>query len=98
MESGSHDLTTAAATPGPACSAATDAIPEIALLVEDAVRDVQERTAFALGTIGDPSAEPYLKKARDKMRAQKKATMADMMQEGLDEISGKSPTTHTKCP
>jgi hypothetical protein len=78
--------------------AATDAIPEIALLLEDPVKDVQERAAFALGTIGDPSAEPYLKKARDNMRAQKKTTMADMMQEGLDEISGKSPTTHTKCP
>ena len=78
--------------------AAKDAIPEIALLLEDPVGDVQERAAYALGTIGDKSAEPYLIKARDNMRAQKKNTMALTMQEGLDEISGKSPTEHTKCP
>ena len=78
--------------------AAKDAIPEMALLLEDPVPDVQERAAYALGTIGDKSAEPYLIKARDAMRAQKKNTMALTMQEGLDEISGKSPTEHTHCP
>ena len=78
--------------------AAKDAIPQMALLLEDPDKDVQDRAAFALGTIGDPSAEPYLKKARDNFRAQKKTSSADMMQEGLDEISGKSPTEHTKCP
>ena len=54
--------------------AAKDAIPEMALLLEDPVPDVQERAAYALGTIGDKSAEPYLIKARDAMRAQKKNT------------------------
>jgi HEAT repeats len=78
--------------------AAKDAIPEIAVLLEDPVKDVYERAAFTLGTIGDPSAEPFLKKVRDSARAQKKTMIADMMQEGLDEISGKSPTEHTKCP
>lgn len=78
--------------------AAKDAIPDIALLLEDPVGDVQERAAYALGTIGDPSAVPHLTKARDNMRAQKKSTMALTMQEGIDEISGKSPTEHTKCP
>lgn len=78
--------------------AAKDAIPEMALLLEDPVKDVQERAAFALGTIGDPSAVPFLTKVRDKARAEKKTMMADTMQEGLDEISGKSPTEHTKCP
>jgi hypothetical protein len=78
--------------------AAKDAIPEIALLLEDPVKDVYERAAFTLGTIGDPSAVPYLTKVRDNARAQKKTAVADMMQEGLDEISGKSPTEHTKCP
>lgn len=78
--------------------AAKDAIPEIALLLEDPVKDVYERAAFTLGTIGDPSAVPYLTKVRDNARAQKKTAIADMMQEGLDEISGKSPTEHTKCP
>lgn len=78
--------------------AAKEAIPEIALLLEDPVGDVQERAAYALGTIGDRSAEPYLIKARDTMKAQKKNTMALTMQEGLDEISGKSPTEHTHCP
>jgi hypothetical protein len=78
--------------------AAKDAIPEIALLLEDPVKDVQERAAFTLGTIGDPSAVPFLTKVRDNARAQKKTMMADTMQEGLDEISGKSPTEHTKCP
>ena len=48
--------------------------------------------------IGDPSAVPFLTKVRDNARAQKKTAIADMMQEGLDEISGKSPTEHTKCP
>ena len=78
--------------------AAKDAIPEIALLLEDPVKDVYERAAFTLGTIGDPSAVPFLTKVRDTARAQKKTAIADMMQEGLDEISGKSPTEHTKCP
>jgi len=78
--------------------AAKSAIPDIALLLEDPVKDVQERAAFALGTIGDPSAVPFLTKVRDKARAEKKTMMADTMQEGLDEISGKSPTEHTKCP
>jgi len=78
--------------------AAKDAIPQMAVLLEDPVKDVQDRAAFALGTIGDPSAEPYLKKARDNFRAQKKTASADMMQEGLDEISGKSKTEHTHCP
>ena len=78
--------------------AAKDAIPEIAVLLEDPVKDVYERAAFTLGTIGDPSAVPFLTKVRDTARAQKKTAIADMMQEGLDEISGKSPTEHTKCP
>ena len=78
--------------------AAKDAIPEIALLLEDPVKDVYERAAFTLGVIGDPSAVPFLTKVRDSARAQKKTAIADMMQEGLDEISGKSPTEHTKCP
>jgi hypothetical protein len=78
--------------------AAKDAIPQIALLLEDPVKDVYERAAYALGTIGDPSAVPFLTKVRDNARAQKKTMVADMMQEGLDEISGKSPTEHTKCP
>jgi hypothetical protein len=78
--------------------AAKDAIPDIAVLLEDPVKDVYERAAFTLGTIGDPSAVPFLTKVRDNARAQKKTAIADMMQEGLDEISGKSPTEHTKCP
>lgn len=78
--------------------AAKDAIPDIAALLEDPVSDVQERAAYALGTIGDKSAEPFLIKARDAMKAQKKNTMALTMQEGLDEISGKSKTEHTHCP
>ncbi|MFN7978515.1 MAG: HEAT repeat domain-containing protein [Vicinamibacterales bacterium] len=78
--------------------AAKEAIPDIAPLLEDPVSDVQERAAYALGTIGDKSAEPFLIKARDAMKAQKKNTMALTMQEGLDEISGKSPTEHTHCP
>jgi hypothetical protein len=61
-------------------------------------KDVYERAAFTLGTIGDPSAVPFLTKVRDSARAQKKTAIADMMQEGLDEISGKSPTDHPKCP
>jgi hypothetical protein len=78
--------------------AAKDAIPDIAVLLEDPVKDVYERAGFTLGTIGDPSAVPFLTKVRDNARAQKKTMIADMMQEGLDEISGKSPTEHTKCP
>ena len=78
--------------------AAKEAIPDIAVLLEDPVKDVQERAAFTLGTIGDPSAIPFLTKVRDSARAQKKTMMADTMQEGLDEISGKSPTEHPKCP
>ena len=78
--------------------AAKDAIPDIAVLLDDPVKDVYERAAFTLGTIGDPSAVPFLTKVRDNARAQKKTAIADMMQEGLDEISGKSPTEHTKCP
>lgn len=78
--------------------AAKDAIPDMAALLDDPVSDVQERAAYALGTIGDKSAEPYLIKARDSMKAQRKNTMALTMQEGLDEISGKSKTEHTHCP
>ena len=78
--------------------AAKDAIPEIAVLLEDPNRDVVDRAAFAVGTIGDPSAIPFLEKVRDSARAQKKNPIADMMQEGLDEISGKSATEHTHCP
>ena len=52
--------------------AAKDAIPEIALLLEDPVKDVQERAAYALGTIGDPSAVPYLTKVRDNVRGAEK--------------------------
>src|SRR5580765_6110435 len=64
--------------------AAKDAIPDIAVLLEDPDKDVYERAAFTLGTIGDPSAVPYLTKVRDNARAQKKTAIADMMQEGLD--------------
>lgn len=77
---------------------ATTAIPDIVLLLDDPVDDVRERAAYALGAIGDKSAEPGLTKARETARAQNKNTLALTMQEGLDEISGKSPVDHPTCP
>ena len=78
--------------------AAKEAIPDLVALLADSVNDVSDRAAFALGTIGDPSAVPGITQARDAARTQKKNARADMFQEALDEISGKSPTEHTHCP
>jgi len=78
--------------------AATEAIPDLIALLDDPVNDVSDRAAYALGTIGDKSAVPEITKARDAARAQKKTSRADMFQEALDEISGKSRTEHTHCP
>lgn len=78
--------------------AAKEAIPDLVAMLEDPVNDVSDRAAFALGTIGDKSAVPGITQARDAAKAQKKTSRADMFQEALDEISGKSPTEHTHCP
>jgi len=78
--------------------AAKEAIPDLVVLLDDPVDDVRERAAYALGTIGDPSAVPGLSKARDTAKAQGKTMISLTMQEGIDEITGKSPTEHTKCP
>ncbi len=78
--------------------AAKEAIPDLIALLDDAVNDVSDRAAYALGTIGDNSAVPGITKALDSAKAQKKTSRALMFQEALDEISGKSPTEHTHCP
>lgn len=77
---------------------AKEAIPDLVALLDDPIDDVRERAAYALGAIGDRSAEPGLRKAKDTAHAQHKSTLELTMQEGLDEISGKSVVDHPKCP
>jgi hypothetical protein len=75
-----------------------EAITDPVALLNDPEKDVRERVAFDLGAIGDPSAIPAMEKARDTWRTQNQRMTADDIQEGIDEITGKSKTEHPKCP
>ncbi len=69
-------------------------------LLDDPLNDVRERAAFDLGMIANREAIPLMEKARDHARTQNNRKIADTIQEGIDEITGKSkvPTDHPKCP
>jgi hypothetical protein len=75
-----------------------EALTDLVALLEDPDKDVRERVAFDLGAIGDPSAIPAMEKSRDNWRKQNDRHTADEIQEGIDEITGKSKADHPKCP
>ena len=79
---------------------ATDAVPDLIALLEDAEDSVRIRAAYALGGLGQAakSAEPALKKALERARAQDKSMVEGSMENALNEIAGKTPSNRYKCP
>jgi HEAT repeat protein len=79
---------------------ATEAIPDITPLLMDPVSDVAERAAYTLGGMGAgaKSAIPELQKAQAAYKAQHKSMLEGTMQEGIDEINGKSDGKRYTCP
>ena len=75
-----------------------EAMVEMVALLEDPVHDVVTRGAFDLGAIGDPAAIPLMQKALDNAKKQGNRKAVSTIQEGIDEITGKSKTDHPKCP
>jgi HEAT repeat protein len=79
---------------------ATEAIPDITPLLMDPDSDVAERAAYTLGGMGAgaKSAIPELQKAQAAYKTQKKSMLEMTMQEGIDEITGKSNGKRYTCP
>jgi hypothetical protein len=79
---------------------AVEAIPDLVPLLMDPVHDVAERTAFTLGGLGaaGKSAIPALLKAKADYKAAHNSSLESMMQEGIDEINGKSDGKRYTCP
>jgi HEAT repeat protein len=79
---------------------ASEAIPDLVPLLMDPDSDVAERTAYTLGGLGaaGKSAIPALQKAQAAYKAQRKSMLEGTMQEGIDEINGKSKGNRYTCP
>ena len=79
---------------------AADAVPDLVALLDDPDRDVQVRAAYALGGMGKAavSAEPGLRDAQKRARAQKNSMVEGTIDVALDEISGKRASNRYKCP
>jgi HEAT repeat protein len=78
---------------------ATEAIPDLIALLDDPVEDVRVRAGYAIGGMGKAaaSAEPALKKAKQKAAAAHDDMMDGTLENALDEIHGK-PANRYKCP
>lgn len=78
---------------------AAEAIPALVPLLMDPDPDVAERTAYTLGGLGTAakSAIPDLQKAQAAYKAKKKSMLESTMQEGIDEINGKSDGKRYSC-
>lgn len=78
---------------------AVDAIPDIVPLLMDPDSDVAERAAYTLGGLGAAakSAIPDLQKAQAAYKAKHKSMLESTMQEGIDEINGKSDGKRYSC-
>jgi HEAT repeat protein len=79
---------------------AADAIPDIVPLLMDPDSDVAERAAYTLGGLGAAGkpAIPDLQKAQAAYKAKHKSMLEMTMQEGIDEINGKSDGKRFRCP
>ena len=79
---------------------AAEAIPALVPLLMDPDSDVAERAAYTLGGLGAAakSAIPDLQKAQAAYKAKKKSMLEMTMQEGIDEINGKSDGKRYSCP
>jgi hypothetical protein len=79
---------------------ATEGIPDLLPLLMDPDPDVAERVAYTLGGLGTgaKSAIPALQKAQAAYKAQHKSMLESTMQEGIDEINGKSDGKRFTCP
>jgi HEAT repeat protein len=79
---------------------AADAVPDLVALLDDPDRDVQVRAAYALGGMGKAasSAEPGLRDAQKRARAQKNSMVEGTIELALDEIAGKRASNRYKCP
>jgi HEAT repeat protein len=79
---------------------AADAVPDLVALLDDPEKDVQVRAAYALGGMGKAAAaaEPGLREAQKRARAQKNSMVEGSIEVALDEISGKRASNRYKCP
>ena len=79
---------------------AADAVPDLVALLDDPDRDVQVRAAYALGGMGKAAsgAEPAMRKAQERARAQKNSMVEGTIELALDEIAGKRAANRYKCP
>jgi len=79
---------------------AAEAVPDLVPLLMDPDADVAERTAYTLGGLGTAAkgAIPDLQKAQAAYKTQKKSMLESTMQEGIDEINGKSDGKRYSCP